>query len=180
MPKLYPTPWKTRRHPLQLKASSLWNWTHMEPCFPLMKTILLGELQVPHHSRGVHKGSTSARAATRCCAQHDAGDACLMNLTSCHRTPHIPFHLLIYLLLSPAPLIRLVMPERYRGMWKIRMTAMSWATKVLALKGNGPTHWQADLRGWLTNTLGRKATGGPRVCERPWMPSHTSISFISI
>lgn len=39
------------------------------------------------------------------------------------------------------------------------MWAMSRAAKVPALKGNGPTHRLADLKGWLTNTPGRKPAG---------------------
>lgn len=99
-------------------------------------------------------------AATRRCAQQVTWHLVLMNSASCHYAPHVPEPncLFIHYLLCSSNKAELVW-DTLRRLQKIWTVVLSRANHdVPALKGNGPTHRLADLKGWLTNTLGRKAT----------------------
>lgn len=87
-----------------------------------------------------------------------------------------PLHFVYLFIISRVALIRWRPCETHRGLRRLQRiwtAALSRATKAPALKGNGPTHRLTDLKGWLTNTPGRKATGGEGACARSWMPSDT-------
>lgn len=114
-------------------------------------------------------GASEDLAATRGLTQHDTRHLVLMNTASCHYAPHVPestslclcIHYLLCSSNKVGPVretLKVIRPQR------IWMEAVSWATKAPPLKGNGPTHGLTDLKGWLTNTLGRKAAGGEGVC----------------
>lgn len=97
-----------------------------------------------------------------------------MNTASCHRAPRIPesysFCLFIhYVVCFSNKVAFLPQIKGWHVCGRIWMVALSRATKVLALKGNGPTHMLTDPKGWLTNTPGRVAMGSE--CRCVWMPS---------
>lgn len=86
-----------------------------------------------------------------CRAQHDTPRLVLMNTPSCHRAPPVPESTSLCLLTHYLMLLQQggAWCETLLGVRRVQiwMEAVSWATKVPALKGNGPTHRLTDLKG---------------------------------